>query len=719
VKALSKKEKLLASAQKNLLKGQVAKAIKDYEKIVEIDKGDMRNRQKLGELYHRAGMSAEALDAYESVAKHYSKNGFYLKAIAAYKQMQKVDPTQSRIYFRLGELNEKQGLRGNALAEYRQLVQILRRQDKEGEAVKVLDTMKDLDPDNLKLRLELIAGYARKNEGEKGAESFQEMLEHLHSKKELTVAGPLLETLQSFFPDNAALKVATARLLVDCGDAAGGIELLREVLSGEPQHKEALTVLAEGHRLLGAFEEEKKIYQGLLAGDSGNLDLRERFVRSCLACENGQLAFDELEPWKEAFFDAQRAAVLKEFYEKLRDLLPENEQVRQTLRVIYEKTGEGGKLFDLLGDGEDTVETVAANGSETVVESKGAEPDEASSPPVDQSPREETNAPGEDAPAIAAGGSPGPEDTAALSGGDEIELEIELEIDEPSLSVEAFEADCIDFDTLDLGDPAGDPAPEVATPIEVDVAGELEEAEFFFQQGLLEEAADKCRKLLETAGECDGATQLLDKIRASKPDLGENGGKTPGARRKKADAAPADKSPPAAPASQDREKLRLDGSLNEFKKGLESQIEAEDTETHYNLGIAYKEMGLLDDAIEQFDKAKRDVERRVDCLTLKGACLVQKGDFETAVKSFREGLAVEDIKDEERISLYFELGLLYLGWERPLEALDSFQCVADIEPFFRQVDEQIRKLRKELGLDDGGGKGNSGKGSNKNRVSYI
>ena len=65
------------------------------------------------------------------------------------------------------------------------------------------------------------------------------------------------------------------------------------------------------------------------------------------------------------------------------------------------------------------------------------------------------------------------------------------------------------------------------------------------------------------------------------------------------------------------------------------------------------------------------------------------------------------------------MGLLYLGWKRPLEALDSFQCVADIEPFFRQVDEQIRKLRKELGLDDGGGKENSGNGSNKNRVSYI
>jgi tetratricopeptide (TPR) repeat protein len=645
VKALSKKEKLLASAQKNLLKGQIAKAIKDYEKIVGIDQGDMRNRQKLGELYHRAGMSAEALDAYESVAKHYSKNGFYLKAIAAYKQMQKVDPTQTKIYFRLGELNEKQGLRGNALAEYRQLVQLLRRQDREGEAIQVLDTMKGLDPDNLKLRLELIAGYARKHEQDKGAEAFQEMLDHLHGKKELAVAGPLREALQSFFPDNAALKVATARLLVDCGDVAGGIELLGEVLAGEPQHKEALTALAEGHRLKGDFEEEKKIYQGLLAGDSGNLELREHFVRSCLACEDGQLAFDELEPWKEAFFEDQRVPALKEFYEKLRDLLAENEQVRQSLRAIYEKTGEGGKLFDLLGNGEEAAEPAAEAGFESVVESAEADPEQVPAPPADHSCHEEDSAPDEDGPAISASGSPEADDPDASSGDDEIEFEIELEIDEPSLGAEAFEADCIGFDTLDL----------------------------------------------------DGAAAESEETAAA------------------ADMAPAEESP----APRDREKLRLDGSLNEFKKGLESQIEAEDTETHYNLGIAYKEMGLLDEAIDQFEKAKQDIERRVDCLTLKGACLVQKGDFESAVDAFREGLAVDDIKDEERISLYYELGLLYLGWKRPLEALDSFQCVADIEPFFRQVDEQIRKLRKELGLDDGGGKENSGNGSNKNRVSYI
>ncbi len=168
-----------------------------------------------------------------------------------------------------------------------------------------------------------------------------------------------------------------------------------------------------------------------------------------------------------------------------------------------------------------------------------------------------------------------------------------------------------------------------------------------------------------------------------------------------------------------RERSRLDGSLSDFKKGLESQVSAEDFETHYNLGIAYKEMGLLDDAIDQFDKVVGDPQRRIDCLTLSRVCLVQKGSFDQAVLTFKEGLAYEALKDGERISLYYELGLLYVEWGQPLEALDSFQCVADVDPFFRNVDEQIRQLRTKLGLDDDNGGSPSGNGSDKNRVSYI
>ncbi|MEA3544571.1 MAG: hypothetical protein U9R69_05045, partial [Thermodesulfobacteriota bacterium] len=88
------KDKLLESAQKNLRKKQVTKAVKDYAKIVELDPADVRSRQKLAELYVRINKNTDAYEQYESIAKYFSSNGFYLKAAAIYKQMQRIDPAQ-------------------------------------------------------------------------------------------------------------------------------------------------------------------------------------------------------------------------------------------------------------------------------------------------------------------------------------------------------------------------------------------------------------------------------------------------------------------------------------------------------------------------------------------------------------------------------------------------------------------------------------------------
>ena len=115
----SKKDKHLDSAQKFLIKGQVDRAIREYEQAVTLDPKDVRVRQKYAELLVRANRKNEALREFEVIGKFYADNGFFLKAIAVYKQIQKIDPTNSGTSLTLATLNEKQGLVGNALAEYK------------------------------------------------------------------------------------------------------------------------------------------------------------------------------------------------------------------------------------------------------------------------------------------------------------------------------------------------------------------------------------------------------------------------------------------------------------------------------------------------------------------------------------------------------------------------------------------------------------------------
>ena len=115
----STKDKYLESAQKFILKGQLDRAIKDYQQVVSLDPKDIRHRQKLAELMVRAGRNDEGVVEYETIGKYYAENGYYLKAIAVYKQIQKLTPNNLTITLTLASLSGKQGLIGNALDEYR------------------------------------------------------------------------------------------------------------------------------------------------------------------------------------------------------------------------------------------------------------------------------------------------------------------------------------------------------------------------------------------------------------------------------------------------------------------------------------------------------------------------------------------------------------------------------------------------------------------------
>ena len=81
--------------------------------------------------------------------------------------------------------------------------------------------------------------------------------------------------------------------------------------------------------------------------------------------------------------------------------------------------------------------------------------------------------------------------------------------------------------------------------------------------------------------------------------------------------------------------------LAEFKKGLEKVVQPHDVETHYDLGIAYKEMGLIDEAIGEFDIARQacvNDKREIDCLSLIALLKQQKGEPLAAVESLKQAL---------------------------------------------------------------------------------
>jgi tetratricopeptide (TPR) repeat protein len=122
-----------------------------------------------------------------------------------------------------------------------------------------------------------------------------------------------------------------------------------------------------------------------------------------------------------------------------------------------------------------------------------------------------------------------------------------------------------------------------------------------------------------------------------------------------------------------------------FKQGVSETVSEGDHDTHYDLGIAYKEMGLLDDAIQEFRVAMQSPSRRVECLHLVGLCALEAGQPQLAVENFTEQLEAPGLSDEHKLAGHFQLGCAYREMGDLTRARSALEAVAAVDPDFCDV----------------------------------
>lgn len=148
-------------------------------------------------------------------------------------------------------------------------------------------------------------------------------------------------------------------------------------------------------------------------------------------------------------------------------------------------------------------------------------------------------------------------------------------------------------------------------------------------------------------------------------------------------------------ASEGDFQYSVDEVFSEFKKGLEKVVKPSDVDTHYDLGIAYKEMGLVDDAIEMFQVARKGCvgqRKELDCLTMIALLEGMKGDWNKAVDAYRRALASEHASGPTLVALHYDLAAAYEASGAPGRALYQYQRVAELDPQHRDVQKLIARL---------------------------
>jgi tetratricopeptide (TPR) repeat protein len=133
-------------------------------------------------------------------------------------------------------------------------------------------------------------------------------------------------------------------------------------------------------------------------------------------------------------------------------------------------------------------------------------------------------------------------------------------------------------------------------------------------------------------------------------------------------------------------------TLEQFKRGIEANLGTEDYEAHYDLGIAFKEMGLLDEAIAEFQKALRAPNGRLRTSEALGITFFEKQQFAIAETILRRAVETLEGGDDEKIGLLYWLGRACESQGKSGDARQAFERALAVDIRFMDLNDRIRQL---------------------------
>jgi pilus assembly protein FimV len=445
-----------------------------------------------------------------------------------------------------------------------------------------------------------------------------------------------------------------------------------------------------------------------------SLDIREALRDVYLESHRSQEAVDEMLAMASLFIDGLDGEGAARMLQDVLTVDPGNRRAVDMLRELgYEyvdesATTEGGGEYD--GDTGQEAQRYSTPGGATTeaplpsydLEEMGPEDvsNEYSDPRVIMSPQMQA--------------------ARARGAGDDFNAEPDSEAEPlPSFPLDAAEADASQpFDLVQPPDTAGetgdhgaaagtDEVPsydDAAKPaVGADLEEALEEADFFASRGLYEDARNTIndqlqlhptnRLLKEKLAELDQQEQSAKRGSGTRERPLEEDVKT-GVDRSFDIAASLDAVEESeVPIFEQADKqVDVEEVFAKFKEGVAKQISLDDGQSHYDLGVAYKEMGLTDDALREFETAARDPKRECICRSMIGTIQMERGNVNEAIDAFMRGLHAQLKTPEQETMLSFEIGAAYELKKMYREALSYFQKVMRREPNYRDVQERVRRL---------------------------
>jgi tetratricopeptide (TPR) repeat protein len=802
------KSKDLNTIQKLIQRGQIDKAIKKLEGVINVDPNDASLYIKIGDLYLRKGNKDGAKDAYFKAANMYLKDGYNNRAIATYKMASRIDPEDLVVCQSIAELFEKQGLIGDALQQYKYAATIFDQQGNTDEMAKVLEKILTLDPDNTPAKLKIAEAHFNKDKKSDAYAILSGIAKDLKRKKLYSDCVTAFEIfLEKDKNDPFILKeLAHAYIMTD--NPKKGLKLIQAAQKNNPEDIETLLILAETFLMLDKLNDSETIYCDILRKDEKNYKAKFGLSKIFLKKDNIDEALRSIEPFYHEFEEHGELAQLADFYESALTQSPTNTDILEklgeiyryqnntvSLILVYEKLAdfyESGdqkdkatflyqKIIQINPNHEKAKSYLHKNGTVSFDELAGGA-EELGEEAINEHITEANvylkyglyDQAKEHIDSILGSDSENVEAHHALKdiyvGQGEKELAISelfllcdlAPVNKDNYLNEILKLDPENADAKEkLGGAAAAPAEaapaekakekpekkaetfegidliveepeelkekEEGKPAKKTLEAELEEAEFYFAEGLYDDAKKIYKKVLLNDPYNMQAVEKLEQIERSTTKTGPElepvtSQETHGEEffdfaKELEESLPDDllgePSPDKKAPAGDRHET--DDIFSKFKKGIEENIDSKDYDSHYNLGIAYKEMGLLEDSLDEFKKAfSADQTKVLECCTMLGMVSLQTAMYEDAIKYFEKIFKEVTLPEEQINDLRYELATAYQENGQHEQSLKNFNMILEKDPSFRDVKEKI-----QLVMNSKEHSTNEKKTEKKRKISYV
>lgn len=722
------KIKAMRNAERFLAQGKIRAAISEYKRIVENDPKDFGTLNILGDLYIKNSEQHEAVECFAQVADHYNTQGFSQKAIAVYNKISRLKPDSMEVSAKLAQLYKSKGSFAEARTHYTTLAEEYQRKGQKIEALAIWKQIAELDSNDTGIYLKIAEIYWQENQSEDAAKAFTEAGLRLNAQKQYEPAlAAFSRALEINRNDLVTLKgYVDAQIKLDYAEEAA--KILEEILAEQPYNRDVLFMLIDCYIETGNPQEAERAIVKLVEQEPANypkfLELVEIYLKEndldsaarILSMSSEHLLVggqseqflhwtNEILARNPEHLDALRLAVryhgwhrdeseLKKSLENLAEIARQNDAIEderyalsQLVMIAPHETAFAQRLQEIkaeYGFEEADVEPIIFGG-EPIAEVPTYENFDlngnGNGSQIYEGNFGELN--GEFSLSAASFGelSQNGDNGFALVNGNFDEYIVEGVVNE-TVAEEAEQEEIADA--------------ELKPADELRLAQEIESIEFYIAQGYKELAEKSLNTLEETFGSRPEFADLHLQLDDSLQTLAAK------SKSKKKEAEKEIIVEPVEAAEDDADAKGFD-ILDEFRSDLgfeEGETEATgDYDTHYHMAIAYKEMGLMEDAIREFQDAINLVKtndgtpRFFQCCNLLGHCFMEKMMPNLALMWYRRGLEVANLSDEEKQALFYEIASAYeIGGDNE-KAVEYLEKIYAENVDYRDVSQRLENLR--------------------------